>query len=103
MTHEKNSGGEVHVLWHARHLAMEENGLITHLDPDGAIHSDEEEWRIIGIYAAPADAEAQRESSRNLKGFRDESDCFEIAPLTLDEDLWNHGFFTEYPDGRQQD
>lgn len=103
MAHEKNSGGEVHVLWHARHLAMEENGLITHLDPDGDIHSDEEEWRIIGIYAVAEGAEAQRESSKNLKGFRDESDCFEISPLTLDEDLWTHGFFTEYPDGRQQD
>ena len=102
VTHEKNSGGEVHVLWHARHLAMEENGLIIHRDPDGGLHSDEEEWRIIGIYAAEADAETQKESTKNLPGFRDESGCFEISSLTLDEDLWAEGFFTAYPDGREE-
>ena len=103
MAHEKNSGGEVHVLWHARHLAVEESGMIVHRDPDGSIHLDEEEWRIIGVYATEANAEGQREVSRDLQGFRGESDCFEISPLTLDEDLWTEGFFTEYPDGSQQD
>ncbi|WP_326791464.1 hypothetical protein OHA79_01985 [Streptomyces sp. NBC_00841] len=103
MKHEQHSEGEVHVLWHARHLAVEENGRIIHRDPDGIIHLDEEEWRIVGIYTTRSAAETQREASKDLRGFRCEPDCFEISPLVLDEDLWTDGFFTEYPDGLQQD
>ncbi|MFJ4869630.1 hypothetical protein [Streptomyces sp. NPDC088757] len=96
-------GGEVFVLWHARHLALEEDGRTIHRDPDGGIHEDEEEWRIIGIYADKATAEERRAVSALLPGFRDESDCFEISPLEIDQDDWVDGYFTEYPDGRQQD
>ncbi|MEU1275617.1 hypothetical protein [Streptomyces sp. NPDC005799] len=103
MTHEENSDSELYVLWHARHLAVEEEGRIIHRDPDGSLHLDEEEWRIIGIYARPADAEKQREVAKGLPGFRDEPDCFEISPVVVDEDLWREGFFTEFPAGRQHD
>jgi hypothetical protein len=94
---------EVFILWHARHLILEEDGRTIHLDPDGEIHSDEEEWRILGIYATRAAAETQKRVSRELPGFRDEPDCFDIEPMVLDEDLWNHGYGTEYPDGRWED
>lgn len=103
MAHEQHYEGEVHVLWHASHLAVEEDGRVIHRDPEGSIHLDEEEWRIIGIYTTKAAAEMQRETSKHLRGFRCEPDCFEIAPLVLDEDLWTDGFFTEYPDGVLQD
>ncbi|MEU8520515.1 hypothetical protein [Streptomyces sp. NBC_01216] len=94
---------EVFVLWHARHLVFEEDGRTIHRDPDGGIHADEEEWRIVGVYADMAAAEVQREASILLPGFRDEPDCFEISPLLIDQDEWVDGYFTEYPDGRQQD
>ncbi|MET8132969.1 hypothetical protein [Streptomyces sp. NPDC005251] len=103
MTHEQHSEGEFHLLWHARHLAVEEDGRIIHQDPDGSMHLDEEEWRVIGIYTTTAAAETQREASKDLPGFRREPDCFEISPLVLDEDLWTDGFVTEYPDGTWQD
>ncbi|ALO06456.1 hypothetical protein AQF52_0860 [Streptomyces venezuelae] len=103
MTTVPGAGGEVFVLWHARHLVLEEDGRTTHRDPDGGIHDDEEEWRIIGIYADEAAADRQREASILLPGFRDEPDCFEISSLAIDQDEWVDGYFTEYPDGRQQD
>lgn len=78
---------EVFVLWHARHLVVEEGGRTIHRDLDGGMHLDEEEWRILGIYSDKGDAEAQLERSRHLQGFREERECFEIAPLALDEDL----------------
>ncbi|WP_392958883.1 hypothetical protein [Streptomyces sp. LN245] len=103
MTLEQGTNGEVHVLWHARHLATEEDGRIIHQDPDGTVHLDEEEWRLVGVYTTEAAAETQREASKGLPGFRGEPGCFEISPLTLDEDLWTHGFVTEFPDGTHQD
>ncbi|MYX15558.1 hypothetical protein GTY67_19555 [Streptomyces sp. SID8374] len=93
---------EVFVLWHARHLVVDEDGRTTHRDPDGEMHVDEEEWRILGIFTDEAAAEARRGLSRELPGFRDEPDCFDISPLVLDEDMWTDGYFTEYPEGHQQ-
>ncbi|MFE2540490.1 hypothetical protein [Actinacidiphila glaucinigra] len=103
MTDEHEPGSDLYALWHARHLAVEDDGRIIHLDADGTVHLDEEEWRIIGIYREQAAAEEQREISRKLPGFRDEPDCFEIVPVTVDEDLWNEGFVTVYPEGRRRD
>ncbi|WP_406003454.1 hypothetical protein [Streptomyces sp. NBC_00829] len=103
MANDPAPGNEVFILWHARHLILEEDGRTIHRDPDGEIHVDEEEWRIIGVYADRAAAEAQRETSMVLPGFRDEPVCFDISPLVIDQDEWVDGYFTEYPDGRQQD
>ncbi|SEE57722.1 hypothetical protein SAMN05216489_07219 [Streptomyces sp. 3213] len=103
MTDEHEPDGDLYVLWHARHLAVEQDERVIHLDADGTIHLDEEEWRIIGIYPDQAVAERQREISRKLPGFRDEPDCFEIAPVTVDEDVWNEGFVTVYPEGLGRD
>ena len=103
MTPAENTSGELYVLWHARHLAVEEDGRIIHREPDGSLHLDEEEWRIIGIYSRRADAEKQKELSRFLPGFQDEPDCFEISPLVVDENAWEGGFFTEDPEGQQFD
>ncbi|MFD3409675.1 hypothetical protein [Streptomyces cyaneofuscatus] len=101
MTADRAAGDEVFVLWHARHLIVDEEGRTAHRDPDGEIHLDEEEWRILGIFTDEAAAEAQRGMSRKLPGFRDEPDCFDISPLVLDEDMWTDGYFTEYPRGHQ--
>lgn len=80
MTADRAAGDEVFVLWHARHLIVDEEGRTAHRDPDGEIHLDEEEWRILGIFRDEAAAEAQRGMSRKLPGFRDEPDCFDISP-----------------------
>ncbi|MFD5517444.1 hypothetical protein [Streptomyces sp. NPDC127066] len=103
MALEQHAKGVIPVLWHARHLAVEEDGRIVHRDPDGTLRLDEEKWRIIGLCTTEVSAEAQREASKDLPGFRDEPDCFEISSPTLDEDLWTEGFFTEFPDGMQRD
>ncbi|MER6539273.1 hypothetical protein ABT215_36955 [Streptomyces sp900105755] len=103
MTGEREPDGNLYVLWHARHLAVEQDERVIHLDVDGTIHLNEEEWRIIGIYPDQSVAERQREIARKLPGFRDEPDCFEIAPVGVDEDLWNQGFVTVYPEGRRRD
>lgn len=97
------SGIETHVLWHVRHLAVEEDGRIIHHDADGSLHLDEEEWRILGIYSRRESAEAHLERARKLPGFCDEPDCFTISPLEIDEDLWTDGYFTERPDGSVED
>lgn len=80
MTAGHDPNNEVFVLWHARHLVLEEDGRTIHRDPDGEIHLDEEEWRILGIYVDKAAAEAQRDASRLLPGFREEPNCFDISP-----------------------
>ncbi|MFE0627577.1 hypothetical protein ACFW3D_11435 [Streptomyces sp. NPDC058864] len=103
MTDEHGPDGDLYVLWHARHLAVEQDERVIHLDADGTIHLDEEEWRIIGIYPDQAVAERQLEISRRLPGFQDEPDCFEIAPVTVDEDLWDQGFVTVCPEGLGRD
>ncbi|MGW5093625.1 hypothetical protein ACWEQ1_00275 [Streptomyces nodosus] len=94
---------ELFVLWHARHLAVEEDGKAIHRDPDSSMHLDEEEWRILGICSDREMAEVWGQGAKQLPGFRDELDCFSISPLMLDEDLWTDGYFTEYPDGTQRD
>ncbi|MFG3495040.1 hypothetical protein [Streptomyces sp. NPDC047928] len=103
MTADPRPGTELFVLWHARHLVREEDGRTIHRDADGAMHLDEEEWRILGVYTAKEAAQAQRDKASTLPGFRDEPECFDISPLVLDEDLWTDGYFTEYPDGSTQD
>ncbi|AJF69538.1 hypothetical protein SVTN_04380 [Streptomyces vietnamensis] len=74
-----------------------------HRDPDGEMHLDEEEWRIVGVYADRAAAEARKEAVIRLPGFRDEPHCFDISPMVIDQDEWVDGYVTVYPDGRQQD
>ncbi|MFE9926490.1 hypothetical protein ACFYQA_34520 [Streptomyces sp. NPDC005774] len=103
MMTEHHSQPEVFVLWHARHLAVEEDGEAIHRDLDGGIHLDEEEWRILGIYSDREMAGVRGQDAKQLPGFRDEPDCFCISPLMLDEDLWTDGYFTEYPEGIQED
>lgn len=85
---------QVYLLWHARHLVLEEDGTTIHTDPDGTLYLDEEEWRVLGVFRDEATASAYLAVARELPGFRDEPDCFEIAPMLPDEDLWTNGYFT---------
>ncbi|MGW4648360.1 hypothetical protein [Kitasatospora sp. NPDC004289] len=85
---------EVYELWHLRHLAVEADGTVIHRDPDGYVHQDEDEWRLLGIYSSEAAAEARIAQARLLPGFRDEPDCFEVIPADVDHDTWTDGYFT---------
>ncbi|MEV8100427.1 hypothetical protein [Kitasatospora sp. NPDC085879] len=88
-----------YLLWHARHLIEEDDGRIIHRDSDGSLHSDEEEWRLLGIYSTEQAAEAQLARARQLSGFSGEPDCFEIVPVELNQEMWLDGYFTYGPDG----
>jgi hypothetical protein len=46
----------VYLLWHARHLVIEDDGSTVHTDPDGNPHLDEEEWRLLGVFRDEATA-----------------------------------------------
>ena len=94
---------ELYGLWHARHLVVEPDGGVIHRDPDGSLHLDEEEWRLLGVFSTEEAAKSQRERARELPGFRDEADCFDIAVLGLDHDLWTDGYVTAGPDGSLRD
>jgi hypothetical protein len=85
---------QVHLLWHARHLVLEDDGSTIHTDPDGSMHLDEEEWRLLGVFRDEATATAHLAAARELPGFRDEPDCFRISPMRPDEDQWTDGFVT---------
>ncbi|MER7756214.1 hypothetical protein [Kitasatospora sp. NPDC097643] len=85
---------QLYLLWHARHLVVEDDGSTRHRDPDGELHLDEEEWRLLGVFHDEATAAAHLATARTLPGFRDEPDCFRISPLLPDEDHWTEGYIT---------
>ncbi|MEU6969970.1 hypothetical protein AB0A71_19940 [Kitasatospora aureofaciens] len=78
-------GTQVYLLWHFRHLLVEEDGSTIHLDTEGNIYSDEEESRLLGFFRSEQDAVRCQEEARRLPGFREEPDCFAIYPQTLDD------------------
>ena len=88
-------------LMHARHLAEEPDGSILHRDPDGSLHDDAQEWRLLGIFSSRAGAEARLAEARLLPGFDEDADCFEITVLGVDYDLWTGGYVT-VPEGGEQ-
>ena len=65
----------VFILWHIREL---ENG--------------EDETKLIGVYSTEQLAEAARERSRQLPGFRDLPDGFIIDRYAVDKDHWTEGY-----------
>ena len=60
--------------------------------------SDEEDSKLIGVYSTEQLAEAARERSRHLPGFRDLPDAFVINRYDVDSDHWTAGDATAYPE-----
>lgn len=85
---------DVYLLWHVSH-ALRDEPCPQHLDGDGDPLCDEQagdDVKLLGVYSSEAAALARVESARLLPGFRDEPDCFQIVPYTVDRHEWTEGF-----------
>ena len=85
---------DVYLLWHISHVLRDER-CPQHLGEDGAPLCDEragDDVKLLGIYSSEAAARTRIESARLLPGFRDEPDCFQVAPYTIDKHEWAEGF-----------
>lgn len=74
----------VYLLWHTHDLG-----------------DDEEDNKLIGVYATEADAELARARAIVLPGFRDAPEGFCIDPYVIGRDYWSTGYATYFygPDG----
>ncbi|HLP09556.1 MAG TPA: hypothetical protein VK178_15440 [Opitutaceae bacterium] len=61
----------------------------THQLPD-----DEEDSKLIGVYAARADAESAQARARTKPGFKEHDDGFMIDEYEVGKDHWEEGFRT---------
>ena len=68
---------KVFLLWHTHQLS-----------------SDEDDFKLIGVYSTEAEALAARERVCSQPGFRDSPEGFEVCPYTVDQDHWIGGFVT---------
>jgi hypothetical protein len=71
----------VFILWHVHEM-----------------ESGEEDSKLIGVYSTEQSAEAARQRSCRLPGFRDSPDAFTIDNYEVDTDHWTEGYATVYPD-----
>jgi hypothetical protein len=85
---------DVCLLWHISH-ALRDERCPRHLGENGDPLCDEQagdDVKLLGVYSSEVAARARIESARLLPGFRDEPDCFQIAPYTIDKREWPEGF-----------
>ena len=71
-------GMDVYLLWHSH--------------PTGA---NEDNDKLIGVYASESEAKAAQERMAKKPGFKDYPEGFEIARYRVGEDNWTEGYFTE--------
>jgi hypothetical protein len=86
---------QVFLLWHISHACRAGTSSELHLDEDGDPLCDEQmgdDVKLLGVYSTDAAARARIESARKLPGFRNEPDCFQVTPYTLDKHEWTEGF-----------
>lgn len=85
---------KVYLLWHAHHVAQDENGNVRHFEGDEFMASEEEgdDVKLLGVYSAAENAQQRIASARLLPGFRDEPNCFWYAGYEVDEDKWEEGY-----------
>ena len=55
---------------------------------------EEDDDKLIGVYASSTDAKAAIERIKGKAGFIDHPDGFEIAEYTVGQDHWTEGFIT---------
>jgi hypothetical protein len=83
---------KVYLLWH------------THLFPCDDDEEPEEDVKLLGVYASAQAAEARIVQARELPGFCDVPDGFEVSEYTVGKDNWDRGYKTVWsPDNRQQE
>lgn len=72
---------------------MEKVYFVDHIR-DISEDDDVQDVKLIGVYTTKELAEEAVERKKNLEGFRDYPDGFEISETPLDTDLWTSGFIT---------
>ena len=55
----------------------------------------EDDEKLLGVYSSEARALERADQAKELPGFRDAPDGFEVARYELDRDEWMEGYFTE--------
>lgn len=73
---------KVYLLWHTHDLAADADD-----EPD-------DDAKLLGVYSSGQGAQARIARARQLPGFRDSPDGFEVSEYTVDEDEWNEGYTT---------
>ena len=70
--------------------------LLWHM-PGDPEKCEDDDALLLGVYSSEENALARIESAREVEGFRDHPDGFQIAPATLDKDEWVERFSTYNP------
>jgi hypothetical protein len=88
---------EVWILQHVSHAVFSDGTFNPHVnEEDGDLWWDEEagdDIKMIGVYSSQAKCLEAVERARRLPGFRQEPNCFLLAPYDMDgEDGWTEGF-----------
>ncbi|MBS2531630.1 hypothetical protein KGQ20_02470 [Catenulispora sp. NF23] len=73
---------KVYLLWHTHDLAAD------------ADDKPDEDAKLLGVYSSGLAAQARIVRARQLPGFRDSPDGFEVSEYTVDEDGWSEGYTT---------
>lgn len=61
------------------------------------IDDDDENVKLLGVYSTRAIAMDRIETYKNLPGFKECPDGFEITEYEIDEDNWQEGYITVLP------
>jgi len=89
---------DVYLLWHVHHALREDQDADQHLDEQGDPLLDEQagdDAKLLGVYSSRGRAQNRLSDAQQLPGFRDEPDCFQISPYTVDRDEWPEGFTSD--------
>jgi hypothetical protein len=70
---------KVFLVWHVRVISEED---------------DTEDIKLIGVYTTEKLAEEAVDRKKNLEGFRDYPEGFEISETLLNVDIWTSGFIS---------
>lgn len=73
---------KVYLLWHTHNLAVDVDD-----EPAG-------DAKLLGVYSSSQAAEARITRARQLPGFGDTPDGFEVSEYVLDQDEWREGYET---------
>lgn len=76
---------KVYLLWHTHSLATD------------VVDEPEEDAKLLGVYSSGEAVQARIVRARQLPGFCDSPDGFEVSEYIVDEDEWREGFKTVRP------
>ncbi|MFW5754889.1 MAG: DUF7336 domain-containing protein [Marinilabiliaceae bacterium] len=58
------------------------------------INEEEEDSKLIGVYSSKEKAMKKIEEYKNIEGFKENPEGFEISEYQIDSDHWEEGFVT---------